>query len=165
MSNIGGKNKKRIILDSLRDLKKLGVGSKDVEDSLGEVFDVPVIHEINIPVSIFNYDLSALELIVKYARENLELSYKQISSLTNRKNVALAVCCSAANRKLKEKIVVKESGKFFPITVLKDRKFSVLENIVAYLKKSGLSYHEIALLLRRDDRTIWTVYNRYEKKK
>jgi len=29
----------------------------------------------------------------------------------------------------------------------------------------GMTYHEIALSLNRDDRTIWTVYNRALKKK
>jgi DNA-directed RNA polymerase specialized sigma24 family protein len=42
---------------------------------------------------------------------------------------------------------------------------SILESIVAYMKDArGLSYHEIALILNRNDRTIWTVYNRTAKK-
>ncbi len=52
-----------------------------------------------------------------------------------------------------------------PTSVLRDRSISVLEAIVRYLKeKKGMSYHEIAVLLNRDDRTIWTVYNRTLKK-
>ena len=42
---------------------------------------------------------------------------------------------------------------------------SILESIVRYLKETGsLSYHNIAILLKRDDRTIWTVYKRALKK-
>ena len=53
-----------------------------------------------------------------------------------------------------------------PSDIFKDRSLSVLEIMVEYLKEQkGLSYHEIAVLLNRDDRTIWTVYNRGKKKR
>jgi len=53
-----------------------------------------------------------------------------------------------------------------PIYILKDRSVSVLEAIVEYLKgNENLSFHEIALLINRDDRTIWTVYDRVKKKR
>ncbi|MBI2005629.1 MAG: hypothetical protein HYS80_02600, partial [Candidatus Aenigmarchaeota archaeon] len=40
------------------------------------------------------------------------------------------------------------------------------ENIAAYLKDTfGLTYHAIAVLLNRNDRTIWTVYQRAKKKR
>lgn len=43
---------------------------------------------------------------------------------------------------------------------------AVLESIVLYLKdERGLSYHEIGVLLNRDERNIWTVYSRAKKKK
>jgi len=52
-----------------------------------------------------------------------------------------------------------------PSSILSNRKISVLEAISVYLKdKKNLTYHEIALLLNRDDRTIWTCYNRAVKK-
>ena len=53
-----------------------------------------------------------------------------------------------------------------PTYILKDRSVSVLEAIVEYLKDNEkLSLHEIALLINRDDRTIWTVYDRAKKKR
>ena len=52
-----------------------------------------------------------------------------------------------------------------PSIILKNRNLSVLESIVVFLKdQKNLTYHEIAVLLNRDDRTIWTVYNRTIKK-
>jgi len=40
-----------------------------------------------------------------------------------------------------------------------------MESVVSYMKNSlGMTYHEIAVALNRDDRTIWTVYNRALKK-
>mgnify|MGYP001616360892 CR=1 FL=1 len=53
-----------------------------------------------------------------------------------------------------------------PSFVFKDRRLKVLEVLVEYLKEDcNLSYHEIASLLNRDDRTIWTVYQRALKKR
>jgi len=41
-----------------------------------------------------------------------------------------------------------------------------MESVVYYMKtKLEMTYHEIAISLNRDDRTIWTVYNRALKKK
>ncbi len=41
-----------------------------------------------------------------------------------------------------------------------------MESVVFYMKDSlNMTYHEIALSLNRDDRTIWTVYNRASKKR
>ena len=51
-------------------------------------------------------------------------------------------------------------------SVFKDRSVSVLEVLVEYLKdKKNLSFHQIAMLLNRNDRTIWTVYNRTKTKR
>ncbi|HIH31115.1 TPA: hypothetical protein HA235_00245 [Candidatus Woesearchaeota archaeon] len=53
-----------------------------------------------------------------------------------------------------------------PTFLFKDRKVAVLEALVEYLKDhKNLSYHEIAMLLNRNDRTIWTAYNRAKKKR
>ncbi|MFH1409546.1 MAG: sigma factor-like helix-turn-helix DNA-binding protein [Nanoarchaeota archaeon] len=53
-----------------------------------------------------------------------------------------------------------------PLAILRDRTVKVLESIVEYLKDvQGLTYHEIAELLNRDDRTIWTVYRRAKQKR
>jgi len=53
-----------------------------------------------------------------------------------------------------------------PTEIFKDRTLSVLEAIVEYLKEQkGLSYHEIAEMLNRDDRTVWTCYHRAKQKR
>jgi len=52
-----------------------------------------------------------------------------------------------------------------PSNIFKDRNLAPLESISEYLKdKQGMSFHEIAVLLNRDDRTIWTCYTRAKKK-
>ena len=52
-----------------------------------------------------------------------------------------------------------------PLTVLQNRDLSAMEAVVCYLKEQqGLTYSEIASALNRDDRTVWTTYQRAVKK-
>jgi len=51
-----------------------------------------------------------------------------------------------------------------PLSVFSNRKLGILEAVVKYLKENGLTYHEIAVMLDRDDRTIWATYNKAIKK-
>lgn len=40
-----------------------------------------------------------------------------------------------------------------------------MEAIVCYLKEQqGMTYSQIAVILNRDDRTVWTTYKRASKK-
>jgi len=56
-------------------------------------------------------------------------------------------------------------GSAFPLSILKNRKLAVLESIVKYLKEERKLYlHQIAQILNRNDRTIWTVYSRAKQK-
>ena len=65
-------------------------------------------------------------------------------------------------------VTKKVEQGFIPIPsfVFRDRSVAVLESLVEYMKDSqGLSFHEIALLLNRNDRTVWTVYRRAKLKR
>lgn len=156
------------LLDTLNYLKEQGLSSEDIIGLINKLLRVPVKEEVKIPISVFKNDyLSSLENIVKYLRENLFLSFRQIASLTNRNEIALAVTYRNARKKLEAKFVVEEISPYsILVSILQDRSLSVLENVVSYLKDNfGLTYHNIAVLLNRDDRTIWTVYQRAKKKK
>ena len=121
----------------------------------------------SLPVSIFNNEeLSCLETIVKYLKEEFNLRYHEIALLLNRNDRTIWATYNVACKKRKEKLVVKDSKYFIPVSILQNRKLSVLEAIVSYLKDNfNLRYSQIAILLNRDERNIWTVYNRYKKKK
>jgi len=59
----------------------------------------------------------------------------------------------------------KQTSIQIPVSVFDTDKLSSLEIIVKYLKENrGKSYHEIAILLNRDDRTIWATYDNSLKK-
>jgi|WetSurMetagenome_2_1015567.scaffolds.fasta_scaffold1382126_2 hypothetical protein len=53
-----------------------------------------------------------------------------------------------------------------PSFVFKDRTLSVLEVMVEYLRDNKkMKFHEIAQIINRDDRTVWTVYRRAKLKR
>ncbi|GIU70302.1 MAG: hypothetical protein KatS3mg002_1538 [Candidatus Woesearchaeota archaeon] len=55
--------------------------------------------------------------------------------------------------------------KHIPLKLFSNKKLGVLEVVVKYLKENTpLSYSEIAKILNRDQRTIWTTYNKAVKK-
>jgi hypothetical protein len=61
-----------------------------------------------------------------------------------------------------KKILGKE---FIPLLVFRTNKLAPLEALVKYLKEElSLSYHEIAVLTARNDRTIWKTYKNASKK-
>ncbi|MBI2649720.1 hypothetical protein HYX04_00225 [Candidatus Woesearchaeota archaeon] len=156
------------VLSTISYLKEQGFTSEQISKLINELLELPSKEETKVPISVFKNDyLSSLENIVKYLRENLLLSFKQIASLTNRNEIALAVTYRNAKKKMEAKFVVEEISPYsIPVSILKDRNISVLENIASYLKDTfSLNYHSIAVLLNRDDRTIWTVYQRAKKKR
>ncbi len=154
------------ILDDERsiELKNLLRGLRqDYKLSYKEILDF-LVKDIKIPLDIFNKNLSSLETISKYCIENLGLNQKTIALLTNRSQKTIWQAYNSAKRKYPGKFILK-SRKNFPLSVLQNRKLSVLESIVLHLKDFlKLSYHQISKLLKRDYKTIWTVYNRAIKK-
>ena len=136
-----------------------------IKESFDEIIKKFEEKKIEIPVSIFSKKLSCLETIVKYLRENLNLSNKEISKLIKRSEKTIWQAYNSARKKYSLKFKVKFSKYYIPVSVLSDRKLSVLESIVKYLHENfELNYSEISRLLQRDSRTIWTVYSRARKK-
>ena len=121
--------------------------------------------EIEIPACVFNDKLSALETIVKYLKENIGLKYSEIAKLLNRNDRTIWTTYSNSRKKYSKEFVVKANKLFIPVSIISNRSFSVLESIVYYLKDNcNLKYSQIALMLHRDQRTVWTVYNRRKRK-
>ena len=77
-------------------------------------------------------------------------------------------CYNRATKKRQQKPKIQQAAKEavkIPLEIFKDRTFAPLERMAAHLKDNNmLSFHEIAVLLNRDDRTIWTCYHRAQKK-
>lgn len=121
--------------------------------------------EFLLPDYIFNKKITLFETSVKYLKENLRLNFKKIADLVGRDQRNIWQVYNSAKIKFPSRFPTKKSRFMIPVSVLSDKKFSVLEAIVAYLRDDlGLTYHEIAVLIKRDDRTVWTVYQRFKKK-
>ncbi len=144
---------------------------------LKDVLEVAKKHELSVPASSIA-DIHPLEGIVLYLKQ-LEISFTEIASLLNRSYATIYTSYrNALKRKIQKKALTKEElgvleklgfkskdSIKIPVSALSQRPISILEGVVFYLKQNfGFRYHEIAVLLRRDDRTIWTVYHRAEKK-
>jgi hypothetical protein len=123
-------------------------------------------NEIFLPVSIFeNRKLGVLEIIVKYLREELNYSLKEIGVFLNRNNKSIWSSLSCANKKYPDRIIESDCSFVIPLSIFKNRSLAVLEVLVMYLKnRYELKFSQIGRILCRDHRTIWTVYNRAKKK-
>ena len=119
-----------------------------------------------VPITIFHTDkLSALEAIVKYLKENLELPNRKIAQLLNRDSRTIWSTYANAAKKLPETFSLAESKLHIPLSLFRERKLSVLETLVMHLRDEyGMTYHQIAVLIRRDDRTVWTAASRAKEK-
>ena len=133
--------------------------------SFGDVEQLTKEQGLMIPCAIFTKRLSTFESICKHLKESKGLTYHQIAVLLKRDDRTIWTVYNNAIKKEKKKIIFKDSELQIPISIFEDRRLSILEHIVRYLKENhGMRYNAIADLLKRDDRTIWTVYHRGLKK-
>lgn len=126
--------------------------------------------ELSIPISVLRVrKVGGFEAIVKYLRENFGLSIKEISELTNRRKSTIGAVYHKVKQKLPKvfpQSLIEEAEYQIPVSLLKTRELSVLETIVCHLKDDhNLRFSKIAMLLNRDDRTIWTVHKRAIQKR
>jgi len=120
----------------------------------------------SVPVEILgNRKLGCMEAAVKFLRENKGLAYNKISELLGRSRSTIGVMYHNASRKMGQHFQDYPSSKYpIPASRFADKKFSALESVVMFLADHKLRVCEIAGLLNRDYRTIYTVYRRGRRK-
>lgn len=119
--------------------------------------------EYSIPVSILSNELSVTEAIVKFLREEYQLSYAKIAFLLHKKEGPVGVTYRNAKNKFPGKLDIK-SDHYIPITVFSE-EYTLFESVVKYMHdEMKLSFKIIAGLLHRNYRTVWTIYRRANKK-
>jgi hypothetical protein len=123
-----------------------------------------IIGGLSVPSTIFLNKLGALEAITKYMKENLGMSYHNIAEILNRDQRTIWTAYNKSKEKQKEQIIVKETDVFLPVSIF-NKKLTILEAMIVYLKQQGLKYTDIAKLLNREQRNIWTIYSKAIKKK
>jgi DNA-directed RNA polymerase specialized sigma24 family protein len=122
-----------------------------------------------VPSAIFlDRELAPLESISEYLKDEKGLTYHEIATLLGRDDRTIWTCYNRAKKKRAETqrpVAFAEKSVEIPLDIFKNRTLAPLESITSHLKEIGaLSFHEIAVLLNRDDRTIWTCYSRSRKK-
>lgn len=118
----------------------------------------------NIPLNAFTVDkISVLEIVVKYLKEQQGKKYSEIAKLLNRDDRTIWTTYNNSIRKYPKKLDISGSVHI-PISIFSDRKKSVLESLVIFLKKQGYSFTEISVLLKKDYQTIYTSYKRGDRK-
>ena len=120
---------------------------------------------VDIPVSIFSGELSGLETVVKYLIENKGLRHREIALYLKRSEKTTYQAYKFARKKFSGKFIVTSLTPSFPLKILAQRNLGVLESIAKFLHENNkLGFSEIARLLHRDPRTIWTAYKRAQEK-
>ena len=121
-----------------------------------------------VPSSIFlDRELAPLESISEYLKDDKGLSYHEIAVLVGRDDRTIWTCYNRAKKKRGEaprQEITSENVAEIPLEIFKNRELAPLESIASHLKARNMSFHEIAVMLNRDDRTIWTCHNRAQKK-
>jgi hypothetical protein len=120
---------------------------------------------IHIPASIFTTNLSCLETICKYLKEELNLSFNEMSQILNREQITLRTTYNKAKTKHPKKFSKFNFQINIPINQLTNRKYTTFELLTIYLKEHcNLSLNKIAEITNRNYKTIWTTYSRAKAK-
>ena len=118
---------------------------------------------IHIPSCIFSRELSSYETIVKFLKEAYSLSIQEIAKLLFKKKQSVWRAYTEACKTHPQSLSV--TNLFFPIPIsIFSQDKTTLECLVVFLKDEyKLSYSEVASLIMRDDRTVWTVYQKAKR--
>jgi len=121
---------------------------------------------VTVPVSLFTKQHgSPLEVLCKYLKDQHHLEYKSLSKLLNRSYRAVWISYKNASKKQKSKLVPSDTKIVLPVSIFQDRKLSVMEAVVVHLKDNfSLKLIDIATLLHRDQRNVWSMYHRAKNK-
>lgn len=120
--------------------------------------------DILVPLTIFSSKkLGVLEALVKYLKEEEELSFKEISVLIKKDNKSLWSTYQKAAKK--QSAPFTKHSTFVPLTDFVVNDLSCFESIILNLKNYyGMDFGRISAMFGRNYHTIWTTYKRAEKK-
>ncbi len=117
---------------------------------------------INLPISLFKNKRGTLDLLVKYLKDYKLLKNNEIALLLNKSQKTISQACS----RIKDIEITYTRDEYdIPLKIFSDNRYSLLENLVAFLKDStGYRYVDIAELLSLNQKTVWCTYNNKMKK-
>lgn len=148
---------KRFLQESKLFLSMIKTLQTEYDFSSGELFEMMNRRDF-VPATIFSSKISPLKALVYYLKDDQKLSFKKIADKIGRSYRAVWGAYS------KNELKYTSTEYMIPLNAFKS-KLSILETAVKFLKEHyELRYTEIAKLLNKDQRTIWTVYKRAQQK-
>lgn len=136
---------------------------EEYQITIKEILSELTKNKIKIPIDIFKQKTNPAESICKYLKENQNLNYSEISKILKRDQRTIWINYRNSIKKEKEKFKIKDN-EVVPIEIFSNRKLSILESLVKYLKEKGLRNTEIAKMLNKDPRNVHTLHSRAMKK-
>lgn len=120
------------------------------------------LRDVMIPSSVFQSELSPMESIVKYLRENQGMSFSEMQPLLKRDQRVLAITYKRSKNKYSADL--DTAGFRIPLMIIND-ELSVMESIVYFLKTNvRMSYSDIGTSLGKNYHTVRTSYLRAIRK-
>lgn len=113
-----------------------------------------------IPSDAYACDLTPLQTAAKYLSEHLGKHTEEIAELLGRTAAEVQRLLTAAQNHPP----LVTTGVPLPATLFADRTLSAAEHLVHALQQRGRSVQEIATLLNKHERTIWTLHYRAQEK-
>ncbi len=153
----GQKRKTALVRTFLQKMEREGISKEEVISALR-------MDEKKIPTSIFRSALSPLQACVKYLFER-GMRYHEIAEILGRDHRTIWNTYRNASPIMKGVLAPEPTRYHLPLHIFSDRRLSFLEHVCMHLRERyALSYHEIAVLIGKNDRTVWTVCKRAERK-
>jgi len=153
----------------LLDAKGFGLSAKDIvaEISRQEHAQKQKLLQSNIPISVFSErQIGSFGLLVIYLIEVVGLAKSEIAQLLRRDPRTIWAAYDHARRRFSSPLDTSDSHITIPVNIFSQRKYSVLETLVDHLKDGHkLRNSQIAALLNRDEKTVWTVLHRHRCKR
>ena len=141
-------------------------------DTFREKYDISldefvVLFDSNhLPLSIFSTDLSPMEAVVKFLKEDLDKKISEIARILGKQPPAVWLAYNNSKIKHKSRFSIIPSRYDIPIEKLSSGNLSLLEIISSYLiDEHKLSFRDAGKILNRNERTVWTAYHRAKKKR
>ena len=92
------------------------------------------------------------------------MRFAEIARMLNRDRRTIGLNYKNAAASMKREMVVWEGEIYVSLEIFADRKLSILESVVYYLRVGGYKNVEISRMLGKDQRNVWTLYSRAMKK-
>ncbi len=161
LASLFSAEKSQAIEYAIAQLAKKGVSTGELTDYIGQRNA-----SLQIPVAVFaNEQLAPLQSLVKYLKENVGYPNQLIARLLGRSQKTIWQTYADACAQHQDTLTYSDARESIPLSLFSPTSLTVFEQLTIYLKEeNSRSYHEIGQLLKRNERTIWTVYHRAIRK-